>query len=126
MNRESTGLTGTAPLLYRGPYRPRQSYENAPMNAVRVPKTCRGITGDDRALPGSDSGIDTVSAGGVTVYRGYAGLHRGTTGDHRGYAGTLPVLIGALPATTGLHLDKPVTALNNFYESSLSSPVDRR
>ncbi|KAH3700051.1 hypothetical protein DPMN_075017 [Dreissena polymorpha] len=98
------GTTGTAP--------PRQSYGNAPVNAVRKtgalperhrhsPGLRRGITSDDRALPGSDDGIDKVSAGGVTVYRGSAGFHRGTTGDNRGYAGTLPAFTGALPATTG-------------------------
>ncbi|KAH3832802.1 hypothetical protein DPMN_106097 [Dreissena polymorpha] len=31
------GTTWTAPKLHRGPYRPRQSYGNAPVNAVRVP-----------------------------------------------------------------------------------------
>ncbi|KAH3812766.1 hypothetical protein DPMN_141205 [Dreissena polymorpha] len=86
MNRESSGRTR----------QPRQSYGNAPVNAVRVTKTGalperhrhspghrRGITDDDRALPGSDVGIDTVSAGGVTVYRGSAG--------------TLPAFTGAQP-----------------------------
>ncbi|KAH3882846.1 hypothetical protein DPMN_006791 [Dreissena polymorpha] len=80
------GTTGTAP--------PRQSYGNAPLIAVRVPKTGalpqrhrhspglrRGITGDDRGKIGS------LPACGVTVYRESAGSHRDST--------------GALPATTG-------------------------
>ncbi|KAH3725000.1 hypothetical protein DPMN_050828 [Dreissena polymorpha] len=59
------GTTGTAPGT-TGTAPPRQSYGNAPANAVRVPKTgslperhrhspglCRGITGDDRGETGA-------------------------------------------------------------------------
>ncbi|KAH3819089.1 hypothetical protein DPMN_120820 [Dreissena polymorpha] len=108
---KALGTTETAP--------PRQSYGNAPVNAVRVPKTGalperhrhspglrRGITGNDRVETGA------LPAGGVTVRcRLSPGLNRGTTGNKRGYAGTLPPFTGALPATTGtlpgLHRDKP-------------------
>ncbi|KAH3843195.1 hypothetical protein DPMN_116706 [Dreissena polymorpha] len=156
-NRGFTGINrnlADITHLHRGPYRPWQSYGNAQVNAVRVPKTGalperhrhspglrRGITGDDRALPGSDAGIDTVSAGGVTVYRGSAGTLPAFTGAqpehyrrHPGlcrdaasfHRGTIVDNRGFTGINRRAAPANSVTAFKSFYESSRYSPVDRR
>ncbi|KAH3735923.1 hypothetical protein DPMN_042484 [Dreissena polymorpha] len=100
-DRDEPGKTGAPPE------KPRHSYGNAPVNAVRKtgalperhwysPGLRRGITDDDQALSGSDAGKDTGRC------RLSPGLSRGTTGDNRGYAGTLPVSPGHYRRQPGL------------------------
>ncbi|KAH3734419.1 hypothetical protein DPMN_040859 [Dreissena polymorpha] len=115
----------------------------------------RGITGDDRGKTGALPHGDCRRCYGIPgLCRLSAGLNQSSTGDNRVYAGTLPAFTGALPATTGalpgLHRDKPLPArvdrnsaglltgfnrdvtgkycdcVKKIYESSRSSPVDRR
>ncbi|KAH3810648.1 hypothetical protein DPMN_139044 [Dreissena polymorpha] len=59
-------------------------------------------------------------------YRRQPGLCRGFTGIHRSQSGLTVTLPGCRPASTGAAPGNSVTALKNFYESSRSSPVDRR
>ncbi|KAH3837188.1 hypothetical protein DPMN_110568 [Dreissena polymorpha] len=113
-NRRAPGTTGTAPSLHRGPYRPRQSYDNAPVNGVRVPALCRNATGIHQGSAGALPATTGVKPGLPVVLRytgalpdftgaqpGHyrrqpglcrdaAGFHRGTTGDNRGSAGASP------------------------------------
>ena len=73
------GTTGTTPYLYRGPYRPRQRYGNAPLVAGVAPVEPRWMPAESRYCYGTS--VNRRSAGTPPANQHSPGLRLGITGD---------------------------------------------